>query len=204
MLIDKSLILITRQVNRRPPFQNQRGAVAWPAMVRCSDCGFLAMRHRESRELLCAERSSEGLPEQTTPVYDPIPVCAAGVVDFRKLLDASKEEGNTSPAHAVYLGERKCSEYIGWVPALITPREHQALKDSQRALEREDARDKAQAEAHKEQVSMIKSQHQEQMEVVKRQHNIELGVFGLFIAAATLAAAVLDGLVSRGVDLWPF
>ena len=56
---------------------------------KCADCGFLAVRHRETRQLLDAEDKLRWAGEMPTPldsrgyIYDEWPVCFVRAIDFR-------------------------------------------------------------------------------------------------------------------------
>jgi hypothetical protein len=82
-------------------------------------------------------------------------------------------------------------------------RAREDARDSE-VRKREDDRDTAARDRHREQMDLMREQHTELMDHTRKQGRSELIMFGVVIALATLAAGILDGLVSRGVDILPF
>jgi hypothetical protein len=63
--------------------------------------------------------------------------------------------------------------------------------------QREDARDQRAEDWHREEMEALRTQHKQQL--------IMFGiVVGVLSIIGSVAGGVLDGLVSRGVDVWPF
>lgn len=98
--------------------------------VKCADCGFLAVRHFETRDLLDAEellRRDGEMPLQPGTghyIYDPWPICFARVIDFR----AALEDNSGSPHRKRVINEgRECNRFTPWIQGL-TPKEHVELK----------------------------------------------------------------------------
>ena len=203
-------------------------------MVKCADCGFLTLRNAYSGQLDEVDevfRDTGDPPRRrreeppglhnptalyTTP-YHHVPICFAGVYDF---LDEMKLgpgwRDHDLPGvmvKEVIEKDRECpleDQGLGFTPWQrgFTPKEHRDICDRQQALiqeseirnliwQREDARDKRAEDWHKEEMNTLRSQHRQQ-----------LIVFGLFVGILSLTGAViggiLDGLVSRGVDVLPF
>ena len=107
-------------------------------MVKCADCGFLAQRHKETRQLLDAEeglRKKGDVPRQPIGdgplartshppfVYEHLPLCAQLQIEF--------PEENTIEA---IQQERECPVFTPWHPG-FTPKEHQEMLDRQWLLE---------------------------------------------------------------------
>ncbi len=127
-------------------------------MVKCSECGFLAVRAAISRNLVEAERecrktgnfniysrSSQGA--QILPYYALPPLCFAQGIDMRE--EINKAAGTDNPdysrdpisIHLVLDEERECSEFVVWKQG-STPKEHREMLDRQWMIDREDRRDK--------------------------------------------------------------
>jgi hypothetical protein len=194
-------------------------------MVKCADCGFLALRNQFTGQLdegdedyrrtgmppLRKKSNQPGGPRSFLdnpydfPFANP-PICFVQAFNLGDEFSVEPSQILPEMALDVLKNERDCGErelFTSWQQG-FTPKEHREMLDRQRRLQqeedirraiwaREDARDKAQAAAHSE-----------EMETLKQQHRAQLLVFGGLIGAATVAAGILDGLVSRGVDVWPF
>lgn len=107
-----------------------------------------------------------------------------------------------------------CSDFTPWKQG-FTPKEHWEMLDRQWRLEferkgledaakREDARDAAMNKREDARDLTAETWHNQNLKVLQGQHRIDLLVFGGLIAAATVASGIVGGLISRGVDVWPF
>lgn len=183
-------------------------------MVKRADCGFLAMRHRETRALHDADHSIrrdgripgfllEGGQETGWPMFEETPLCFQMVITFDRAR-CSDKAGRLSAIQE----ERECSEFTEWRVG-FTPKEHREMLDRQRMIEREDQRDREMREYELKRDQAIRDRedkrdvlaterHKEQMKTIRGQHWRELLVFGGLIAVATLAAGFLEGSISRG------
>ena len=94
-------------------------------MVKCSECGFLALRNRHTRLLVEVEidmRTSGYFPAPIETggkeLYDRIPRCVAGVKEFyeRRGLDGKQ-------FLEVISQERDCEHFYEWRQG-FTPKEH--------------------------------------------------------------------------------
>ena len=112
-------------------------------MVKCSECGYLAVRDKDSRELKEAEVEyrKRGL---RIAKYEYIPICFVQVRDFRDEVINKKGASNLDN---ISIGEFiskeiKCELFTKWLQGL-TPKEHVEMIDRERMLkwqiEREDA-----------------------------------------------------------------
>ena len=107
-------------------------------MVKCADCGFLAQRDNQTRELRDAEEglrksgktpvrwgehSFRPMSDPAPPVYEHTPLCAELRLEFpaENLLDTIQEE-------------RDCSTFVPWRPG-FTPKEHREMLERQRQRE---------------------------------------------------------------------
>ena len=176
-------------------------------MVKCADCGYLTMRHRTEYSLLLEvyedyrKHAVLRRPEFTNP-----PRCFMRVRNFEsefQQVTAADGPAQQQAEIAILQKEIPCAEFTHWQQG-FTPKEHRDIRDRQQALiqgneirnliwQREDARDKR-----------AENWQRAEMETLRNQHRWQLIVFGGLIGVATIAAGILDGLVSRGVDLLPF
>jgi len=93
--------------------------------ARCADCGFLALRHKETRELHDAE-----LPiRDGTAVHADIKAYA-----WPPLCTKLRAEFPTAGTSGVIQEERECSDFTQWQQG-FTPKEHQEALDRQKQLD---------------------------------------------------------------------
>jgi hypothetical protein len=107
-------------------------------MPRCGDCGFLALRDAQTRELVETEagmRKSWHLPvlPDMVPKYENAPLCFAMAADLKA---ESEGPGGTFPIDGILLIERNCGKFTPWVQG-FTPREHREMIESQESKERD-------------------------------------------------------------------
>ena len=196
-------------------------------MVKCGDCGFLALRNSYTGAL---DEADEGFRESGTASrirrdlsvvptdsyiepflypYQGAPLCFARAINLARELSRLNR-----PVLDIISQERDCLSFTPWEHG-FTPKEHREMLERHEAQEnekrrdlaiqrREDARDITAKEWHAEQEVTAEKQHKEQMEELRSQHRTEVMIFGFFIGAATLLAAVIEGGISRGWDWWPF
>src|SRR5947209_1382096 len=101
-------------------------------MVRCADCGFLAVRNWQTRALAETEslmrHEGEAPPIFNTPgsaFYERTPIC------FVRAWDLPEEAGaldNKAAFLRVVQHERVCAAYTPWQQG-FTPREHREMLD---------------------------------------------------------------------------
>lgn len=180
-------------------------------MVRCADCGFLALRRRESQQLLGAEmpyREHGVLPEAVDAdfqdEFESTPYCFVMAQPIHKEREDRK---------GIIQRDRSCDSWVQWQQG-FSPKEHREMLEEQRrrqledevrksAYEREDRRD---AEMRKREDERDERLH----ELQKRLHNRQLLIIGGFVTLAlvvgSLGAAIIEGAVSRGWEpsWWPF
>ena len=97
-------------------------------VVRCRDCGFLAMRNVETRKLEEAEetlRNTGQIPAQhRMKRHESLPVCFMAAVNLRA--EATGED----PVHVLEIvnRERQCAAFTNWNVG-YTPKEHREMLD---------------------------------------------------------------------------
>ena len=182
------------------------------------DAVFRAAGNTVRRRTFHTDSTGRERETQLTP-FQHVPICFARASDLVFEAGLSPEElregEGVRPAKVLEIinKERNCSAFEEWRQG-FSPKEHQealngeAARDYERRRDlairdREDARDRRAEEWQGEQLETLRSQHTEEMKTLRNQHRWQLFVFGGLIGAATIAAGILDGLVSRGVDLWP-
>jgi len=161
-------------------------------MVKCADCGFLAQRHIETRELRDAEealrKSGKNLyhlshdRKSKVYIYEVPPLCTKRQTEF-----PTEEQ----PIFEAVQQERQCSVFMRWLPG-FTPKEHQEMLDRQYLMEREDRRDEEMRGREDRRDELAEARYQEQMKEQRAEHKRELLVLGLLMIAAVLTAAVIN------------
>lgn len=109
----------------RPPVRVVNRELAMP---KCAECGFLATRMLDSRQLCEAEidtRTTGKVPvgSQGKAVYVMWPLCFRTAFDLREECMADSQPGTTSGLSRVLQLERNCPEFTKWNSGL-SPREH--------------------------------------------------------------------------------
>jgi hypothetical protein len=119
-------------------------------MVRCTDCGLLALRSAATGALCEAERSQRTYSDirigpGRSEIFRRIPVCFALVVDFSKELKEKPDECvHPTKITPLLEQERECPKFFGYMPGR-SPQEHQTMveqievqrmQDAQREKER--------------------------------------------------------------------
>lgn len=104
-------------------------------MVKCTDCGYLAFRHKDTRNLTEAEQEFRDTGELTRDlnrryVYDIFPICFKLAANFRKEVPQMTEENLFS----VLNEDRECACFIKWQQG-FSPREHEEMIQQRAMLE---------------------------------------------------------------------
>lgn len=122
-----------------------------PDKVRCADCGFLAARHKDTRQLLDGEPMLRDRGYLPATHYDEHPVCFANKVKFRSPEEmgiSTNEDKRKEKLHH----PRDCDGFTPWRIG-FTPKEHQEMLLSEKAIElqrAEQAADRAWRDAQAE------------------------------------------------------
>lgn len=150
-------------------------------LIKCSDCGFLAIRHRFNRLLREAEdtfRQSAQLPPVGEGMeYEPQPLCSKGAFDIRKEI---KGDSKDDTLEAINRG-RRCEAFTDWRPG-YSPREHQQMLDEKWKREQEAAQRREMNEFQAKQSALADRRHQE---------SLRSSMFTSLLAAALGAGATL-------------
>lgn len=154
-----------------------------PEFVRCADCGFLALRKRDTRELVEMEgpiRKTGEMPNEWAPggtkvqaIYENQPICFVSACDLpderRKISELNRHQSIDQNTVAVVEDKRLCEGFVPWHQGR-TPKEHlEMILESDRLkwqTEREEAdrrdrreREKAQQEFQAEQAVLADARH---------------------------------------------
>ncbi len=195
------------------------GIFGWRCLVvKCVDCGFLAVRHRESRELCSAEldyrehgRIPNLQPSSGTgyQMYEEAPLCFQRIVAFRT------SECSSPEARVAVLQEERgdCEGFTVWQQG-FTPKEHREMLDRMWMAEREDSRDAvlraSEDRRYRQMVEREDRRDENTQRLQERLHNRELWFLGVAVTVAlvggSIIAAIIEGAISRGwqPSWWPF
>jgi hypothetical protein len=161
---------------------------------RCASCGFLALRIKESRELVAAEhayRSHGALPQVGDHhTYEPYPECFKRALDLERVI--GKIDGpQDSRIWEVIQDFRKCKSYRAWDPSK-SPKEHDemAIPEQVRNENRQFQEDER-AEMAKYRQEDAKNRAESERR--QRSHNFWMTV--LYVVG-TLAASIIGGLIT--------
>lgn len=102
-------------------------------MVRCSDCGYLAIRLFSERILVEVELQMREEWRQpplgsgsTQNRYDTPPICFAAEPTFVAELKAQRNQSDSEAYGELVCKERQCNKFIPWVQG-FTPKEHRGM-----------------------------------------------------------------------------
>jgi hypothetical protein len=182
--------------------------------VKCAKCGFLGLRHLQSRQLLEAEKLFREDGHIPAPgigsldlTFDTLPVCLADVADFRR------ECGNGDPSQEkrkeAVNKERSCPEFTPWRVG-FSPAEHYEMILSENMIEIQRQREDADREWRHKEAELQRQWQSEQTNAADTRHretikwaikaargNIWSNVIaGIIPALAALVAVYLASLLS--------
>ncbi len=113
-------------------------------MVKCSECGFLASRNVQSRQLEETEQEirMEGGPVIVWNTEKPLhhtepPICFMRVEDYKSI--PYTLFGDNDMVKSEIQRERTCKDFIPWQQG-FTPKEHREMMDRKLMLEMEEKR----------------------------------------------------------------
>ena len=122
-------------------------------MVKCSECGYLAIRNkhtwnldeagREYRDIGALPLIYDEIGRNQHNIHEQQPICFARADDLKGEFDEeTKNHNNTRSALNVLMKDRVCTECIDWQQG-FTPKEHREMSDREKMLkwqsDREDA-----------------------------------------------------------------
>lgn len=172
-----------------------------PDNVKCADCGFLAVRHFQTRELMDAEhdlrvngaiRRIMLFPGREESVYEEYPVCFANAIIFR---DDEEMGTQTNPAKRAECinKQRNCGKFTTWRQG-FTPKAHQEMIWSEESL-------KIQRETHAAELKWREDQADRDHKWRKEEaawRKKELWVMGVIVTLVSVAAQIASAFIERG------
>jgi hypothetical protein len=182
-------------------------------LVKCAECGLLAVLHNQTGEYVSADkrfRETGDIPhDRGRYIHNPYPFCAANIVDFRELIGGNNPDNDGSLRRKPLHEPRDCKEFTTWNPC-FSPKEHKEMILSKELLQIQRERDDADREwRHKEselqrkwqaeQASIAETRHQQNLAVaiVGSKDNVRSNVIaGIIGAIAALIAAAIGAAVA--------
>jgi len=164
-----------------------------PGKVRCCECGYLAIRNIETRQLSEVEysiRATRKFPEVHTPglnipVYVVHPICFRMESQFLEDVKSCRED-NATEFFRIIEDDRACSEFTEWKHGW-TPREHYEM-DVIATMKLEAATEKAAREAAD---LALKKELESNVDRRFRTQMLITGCVGIASVFATVVASVI-------------
>jgi hypothetical protein len=151
-------------------------------MVKCADCGFLSVRHLETRELREAEgsyRETGEIPRDLNrpkQLYEDVPLCFGRLRSF----DPAKCGSAADRRDALQMEIGSCVGFTEWHHG-FTPKEHREMLDGKELRDWQAAREDADRKWRKDQADSE-----------RRWRLAQLLVFGLAGGIIALVAALIQ------------
>jgi hypothetical protein len=162
-----------------------------PDKVKCAACGFLAVQHTSTRELLSAEQITRETGDMIRAgAYENYLVCYALAYN---LADETGHNPGTPERKIAANRERHCQKFVEWRGG--SPKDHQDMLDRQWMIEQQDKRDEANRNFQVEQATLANKRYKEDSEIRHKHHihSMILAIGGaIVLAIATLAAVRLN------------
>lgn len=176
-------------------------------MVRCAGCGYVAVRHRETREL--AEVEHETRETGRVPAFQNLKLyrglfCFVQAADLENEADVDSSAGMLAVLHR----ERACAAYTPWVQG-FTPREHYEMQYQEhlREMERDrvrrdhewqDARLQEDRDWRARRDQEDRERHDEQMRQARSQQRGELLMIGIGATIILAATTIVGSMIQAG------
>ena len=179
-----------------------------PDKVKCSQCGFLAARHSQTRQLLDAETVLRERGKLPSSIYDEHPICFVNMIDFRGS-DAIGLSPNEDKCKEVLQSERLCEGFVPWMQG-FTPKEHKEMllteaslriQKEQAEADREERRRREEADRRWRDDQSAKDHAWREAESRWRRH--ELIVMGGIVTLISVVAQIAAAFIERGDLLKP-
>lgn len=174
--------------------------------VKCSDCGFLAMRRRDDLTFVEADREfrTTGRAEKGPKFIQERPICFARKTNF---IEELSDQINPDPpkVKAGIQRERECDGFTEWQLG-FSPKEHQEMIDRKWMLEYQERRDKddrefrehmAKADRDWRESEATKTRYW-QGQQAKGRHRWDIIIFAGLVTGALFAAQIIAAYITRG------
>ncbi len=173
-------------------------------MVKCSECGFLAVRNVETRELEEAESvyrefgvsplmgKMEGHP---TDRHSTIPLCIRGYQGLQH--EITEALASDSRVSQVVHKDRDCELYTEWLLG-FSPKEHLEMLDRKWTLEFQAEQRRLDRDWQEAQGIKAENRHTEQLSLLRGIHKRELIFLGIGVTLAIAIVTVIGAVIEAG------
>jgi hypothetical protein len=177
-------------------------------MVKCADCGFLAIRDIGDSTLVSARSEiRQSLPGEivlylTTGGHQSLLECAERAIDMIGEVRSSPEEYSLSQFSVIIHRERSCQQYLQWRPG-DSIREHREYKERQQFQDWQTRIEEQRMKFEEDQAQRAEVHHRELLQQARRMHKNELIILGVFVTAAIGLVTVLGSAIeARWIPEW--
>jgi hypothetical protein len=163
--------------------------------VICSNCGLLAVLHKQSGEYVSPDkryRDAGDIPHiDGKYIYVAHPFCSVNVIDFHKLAGPNLDENDATGRRKHLQEPRDCEKFVEWNPC-FSPKEQKQMLLNEKMLESQREWQATEAkkadERHRETIRVAMASSQSNV-----RSNVIAGVIGAVAAlfAAAIGAAAL-------------
>ncbi len=182
-------------------------------MVKCADCGYLAVRNINS---YCLDEAGSDFREKGAValgreygrnqynLHEQRPVCFVQRYDLRgeiKSVFVAGKKDETGCVLQVITKERECSEFTDWQQG-FTPKEHREMLDRQWMIDFQAKRENEDREWRERQRNEDLAWREKQETKADSRHRTELWIIGGVVTVALIVGAIIAAIVERGY-LWP-
>ncbi len=168
-------------------------------MVKCSECGLLALQNKMDRSLVEVEslfRTTGHIHATQEPNLLIMPLCFMRAANLQAEIEAIDPDTTLTSAKtlAILQNERECEQFFGWEQG-FSPKEHREILALEEQKEWQEARVREDREWRIVQEEITR-QRQEQQSTKRLRW--ELLVFGLLVTAAVIFGQIAAAFISRG------
>jgi len=185
-------------------------------MVKCSECGFLAVRRKDTIELEEVEFESRQSGDMR-PRYHYVPICFTLVANFGEeveKLEKSPEYATRCDEHGdaiwpqwydlvggALVKERECPSFTRWHQG-FTPKEHQEMLDRQWLLDFQAKREQEDRDWREHERIEDLEWREKQEQKAEGRHRTDLIIIGIVATLLICAVTIIAAFIERG-SLFP-
>ena len=170
-------------------------------MVKCADCGLLAVLRKQTGEYAAADklfRDTGEIPNfDGNYVYNPYPFCAAKLRDFHELIGRQNPDNDGSIRCKTFHEPIPCDGFTDWNPC-FSPKEHKEMILSEKMLEIQRKREDDDREWRDAQARKDQKWREDQDRIATRRHRQDLVWIGILVPLVTAATMVVSAFIQRG------
>jgi hypothetical protein len=177
-------------------------------VVKCAECGFLAARNIQTREIeevegLFRDEGEPSFGNLGIPKHEGLPLCFARAFDLKSEFKKCAGKGDPD-AYSIYLvihEDRDCSSYTEWQQG-FTPKEHREMLDRKWLMEFQAAREKEDKEWRESQRREDLLWREKQEKKAEKRHRTDLIIIGIVATILICLVTIIAAFIERG-SLFP-